>query len=109
MIPTLAHTYVPSAAEEDQVRRHLPAKVFIQLDTWIARENPFLNSSAHLQLTSSTRAVLTNNDFTEGGRRGDPSECDGQFHNNSIPIVALSTGWYNKIKIREKSRVAPKY
>ncbi|XP_023512884.1 kiwellin-like [Cucurbita pepo subsp. pepo] len=46
-------------------------------------------------VTSSTRAVLTNNDFTEGGSGGDPSECDGQFHDNSDPIVALSTGWYN--------------
>ncbi|XP_038902873.1 kiwellin-like [Benincasa hispida] len=46
-------------------------------------------------VTSSTRAVLTNNDFTKGGSGGDPSECDGKFHDNSDPIVALSTGWYN--------------
>ncbi|KAL4014699.1 hypothetical protein IC575_026913 [Cucumis melo] len=46
-------------------------------------------------VTSSTRAVLTNNDFSKGGSGGDPSECDGKFHSNSDPIVALSTGWYN--------------
>ncbi|XP_022140670.1 kiwellin-like [Momordica charantia] len=46
-------------------------------------------------VTSSTRAILTNNDFSRGGSGGDPSECDGKFHDNSDPIVALSTGWYN--------------
>ncbi|XP_022140319.1 ripening-related protein grip22-like [Momordica charantia] len=47
------------------------------------------------RVTSSTRAILTNNDFSKGGDGGDPSECDGKFHDNSHPIVALSTGWYN--------------
>ena len=47
------------------------------------------------QITSSTSAILTNNDFSEGGDGGGPSECDGKYHNNSDPIVALSTGWYN--------------
>ncbi|KAA0035245.1 kiwellin-like [Cucumis melo var. makuwa] len=48
------------------------------------------------RVTSSTRAILTNNDFSKGGDGGDPSECDGKFHHNSQPIVALSTGWYNR-------------
>ncbi|KAK6926761.1 hypothetical protein RJ641_008480 [Dillenia turbinata] len=46
------------------------------------------------QVTSSTPAILTNNDFSKGGDGGGPSECDGQYHDNSDPIVALSTGWY---------------
>ncbi|PQQ05422.1 kiwellin [Prunus yedoensis var. nudiflora] len=47
-------------------------------------------------VTSSTRAKLTLNDFSEGGEGGDPSECDGRFHSNSEPVVALSTGWYDE-------------
>lgn len=46
-------------------------------------------------ITSSTPAILTNNDFSQGGDGGAPSECDKRFHNNSELIVALSTGWYN--------------
>ncbi|KAJ0084588.1 hypothetical protein Patl1_30643 [Pistacia atlantica] len=46
-------------------------------------------------VTSSTKAKLTNNDFSEGGDGGGPSECDGKFHDNSEPVVALSTGWYD--------------
>ncbi|KAF7847544.1 hypothetical protein BT93_L2855 [Corymbia citriodora subsp. variegata] len=45
-------------------------------------------------VTSSTRATLTNNDFTKGGDGGGPSECDDNYHENSELIVALSTGWY---------------
>ncbi|MED6123352.1 Kiwellin, partial [Stylosanthes scabra] len=46
-------------------------------------------------VSSSTRAVLTLNDFSRGGDGGGPSECDGNYHDNSNPVVALSTGWYN--------------
>ncbi|XP_023536527.1 kiwellin-like [Cucurbita pepo subsp. pepo] len=46
-------------------------------------------------VTSSTEATLTNNDFSEGGDGGAPSQCDESFHDNSELIVALSTGWYN--------------
>ncbi|KAH7836989.1 hypothetical protein Vadar_008238 [Vaccinium darrowii] len=46
-------------------------------------------------ITSSTAATLTNNDFSQGGDGGGPSECDGKYHSNANPIVALSTGWYN--------------
>ncbi|KAK6926766.1 hypothetical protein RJ641_008485 [Dillenia turbinata] len=28
------------------------------------------------------------------GDCGSPSECDGKFHDNSKPVVSLSTGWY---------------
>ncbi|KAF8016203.1 hypothetical protein BT93_H1649 [Corymbia citriodora subsp. variegata] len=45
-------------------------------------------------VTSSTQATLTNNDFSKGGDGGGPSECDEKYHENSEPIVALSTGWY---------------
>ncbi|WJX69479.1 Kiwellin, variant 2 [Trifolium repens] len=40
-------------------------------------------------------ALLTFNDFSEGGDGGGPSECDEQYHDNSERVVALSTGWYN--------------
>ncbi|XP_058199875.1 kiwellin-like [Rhododendron vialii] len=46
-------------------------------------------------ITSSTPAKLTNNDFSQGGDGGGPSECDGKYHSNKNLIVALSTGWYN--------------
>ncbi|XP_059276217.1 putative ripening-related protein 2 [Lycium ferocissimum] len=39
------------------------------------------------------KAILTVNDFSKGGG---PSECSGKYYHNSIPIVALSTGWYSK-------------
>ncbi|KAL5131901.1 Ripening-related protein grip22 [Glycine soja] len=44
---------------------------------------------------SSTDAILTRNDFTEGGDGGDRSQCDEQFHDNSELVVALSTGWFD--------------
>ncbi|XP_078442492.1 kiwellin-like [Wolffia australiana] len=46
-------------------------------------------------VTGATQALLTNNDFSEGGDGGAPSECDGQYHSNAERVVALSTGWYN--------------
>ncbi|XP_044483467.1 kiwellin-like [Mangifera indica] len=46
-------------------------------------------------VSSSTKAKLTNNDFSEGGDGGGPSECDDKYHSNSEAVVALSTGWYN--------------
>ena len=46
-------------------------------------------------VTSSTPAVLTNNNFEKGGDGGGPSACDNKYHDNSERIVALSTGWYN--------------
>ncbi|KAF4363324.1 hypothetical protein G4B88_002071 [Cannabis sativa] len=46
-------------------------------------------------VTSSTSAKLTNNDFSEGGDGGGPSECDERYHSNDERVVALSTGWYN--------------
>ncbi|CAI9095587.1 OLC1v1031575C1 [Oldenlandia corymbosa var. corymbosa] len=46
-------------------------------------------------ITSQTRATLTINSFEKGGDGGGPSECDNNYHSDSTPIVALSTGWYN--------------
>ncbi|KAB2626413.1 kiwellin-like [Pyrus ussuriensis x Pyrus communis] len=46
-------------------------------------------------VTSSTTASLTLNDFSQGGDGGGPSYCDGNYHNNSERVVALSTGWFN--------------
>ncbi|MCL7036456.1 hypothetical protein MKW94_023664 [Papaver nudicaule] len=39
-------------------------------------------------------AILTLNGFERGEDGGGASECDGQFHDNNTPIVALSTGWF---------------
>ncbi|KAK7324922.1 hypothetical protein VNO77_28870 [Canavalia gladiata] len=47
-------------------------------------------------VSSSTQAILTLNDFSEGGDGGAPSECDEKYHDNSERVVALSTGWYNQ-------------
>ncbi|KDP37389.1 hypothetical protein JCGZ_08400 [Jatropha curcas] len=49
-------------------------------------------------VTKHTPAILTINSFEKGGDGGGPSECDGKYHDNDTPIVALSTGWYNKGK-----------
>ncbi|CAM8959916.1 unnamed protein product [Rhodiola kirilowii] len=46
-------------------------------------------------VSGQTGATLTLNSFQSGGDGGGPSECDGKFHSDDIPIVALSTGWYN--------------
>ena len=46
-------------------------------------------------MTSSIKASLTLNDFSQGGDGGSPSECDNKFHDNSERVVALSTGWYD--------------
>ncbi|CAI9103078.1 OLC1v1001510C1 [Oldenlandia corymbosa var. corymbosa] len=46
------------------------------------------------QVTGSTPATFTLNDFGPDGDGGAPSECDESFHDNSERVVALSTGWY---------------
>ncbi|GFY92536.1 hypothetical protein Acr_08g0009320 [Actinidia rufa] len=46
-------------------------------------------------VSGHTRATLTINSFEAGGDGGGPSECDGKYHSDDLPIVALSTGWYN--------------
>lgn len=57
------------------------------------KDNPTYHCSP--PVTSSTRAILTENDFSEGGEGGGPSECDDKYHSNSEHILALSTGWYD--------------
>ncbi|XP_021767054.1 putative ripening-related protein 1 [Chenopodium quinoa] len=46
-------------------------------------------------VTAQTQAVLTLNNFDEGGDGGGPSKCDGSYHSGNTLVVALSTGWYN--------------
>ncbi|GAB2224153.1 hypothetical protein Droror1_Dr00004901 [Drosera rotundifolia] len=46
-------------------------------------------------VSSQTRAILTLNSFEQGGDGGGASACDGQYHSDNTPVVALSTGWYN--------------
>ncbi|KAF3781414.1 Kiwellin [Nymphaea thermarum] len=46
-------------------------------------------------VSSSTDAMLTLNNFMEGGDGGAPSECDNSYHDNAELVVALSTGWYD--------------
>uniref|UniRef100_A0A453Q759 Uncharacterized protein n=1 Tax=Aegilops tauschii subsp. strangulata TaxID=200361 RepID=A0A453Q759_AEGTS len=62
-------------------------------------------------VAGATRAIMTLNDFDEGGDGGDPSACDAVFHRNSERVVALSTGWYaggsrcgDRIRIRANGR-----
>ncbi|XAR63077.1 hypothetical protein NMG60_11022891 [Bertholletia excelsa] len=47
-------------------------------------------------VTSHTNAKLTLNSFEDGGDGGGPSECDGKYHSDDLPVVALSTGWYSR-------------
>ncbi|CAI9101811.1 OLC1v1039226C1 [Oldenlandia corymbosa var. corymbosa] len=42
-----------------------------------------------------TSATLTINSFEEGGDGGGPSACDGKYHSDDTPLVALSTGWFS--------------
>lgn len=47
-------------------------------------------------VSSHTKAYLTLNSFEAGGDGHAPSECDNRYHSDGIPVVALSTGWFNK-------------
>lgn len=47
-------------------------------------------------VSGNTKAVLTINSFQKGGDGGGPSECDNQYHSDDTPVVALSTGWFNR-------------
>ncbi|XP_075486465.1 putative ripening-related protein 1 [Primulina tabacum] len=49
-------------------------------------------------VSARTKAVLTINGFGHGADGGGPSECDKRYHSDDIPIVALSTGWFSKMK-----------
>ncbi|KAK3442331.1 kiwellin [Eucalyptus grandis] len=62
--------------------------------TMYCQDKSYPKYSCSPPVTSSTQATLTNNDFSEGGDGGGPSECDSSYHDNSEKIVALSTGWY---------------
>ncbi|KAM6584820.1 hypothetical protein CsatB_011822 [Cannabis sativa] len=48
------------------------------------------------RVSRHTKAVLTINSFQKGGDGGGKSACDNKFHSDNIPVVALSTGWFNK-------------
>ncbi|EMS54451.1 hypothetical protein TRIUR3_19938 [Triticum urartu] len=61
-------------------------------------------------VAGATRAIMTLNDFDEGGDGGDPSACDEVFHRNSERVVALSTGWStraDKLGVDEFADVPP--
>ncbi|PIA41726.1 hypothetical protein AQUCO_02200271v1 [Aquilegia coerulea] len=47
-------------------------------------------------VSQNTTALLTLNCFEKGCDGGGPSECDSSYHSDDKPVVALSTGWYNK-------------
>ncbi|KAK3012563.1 hypothetical protein RJ639_009354 [Escallonia herrerae] len=49
-------------------------------------------------VSGHTKAILTINDFQKDGDGGAPVECDGHYHSNKKPVVALSTGWFNHMK-----------
>ncbi|RXI08047.1 hypothetical protein DVH24_014613 [Malus domestica] len=44
-------------------------------------------------IREATSKMETN--VTKRWTKGGPSECDNQYHNDNIPVVALSTGWFN--------------
>ncbi|RVW30631.1 putative ripening-related protein 2 [Vitis vinifera] len=44
-------------------------------------------------LGNATKAMTPIAKDEDGGA---PSECDNQYHSDDTPVVALSTGWYNK-------------
>lgn len=46
--------------------------------------------------TSKSSAKLTLNSFQKGGDGGHGGACYGLYYPDSQPVVALSTGWYNK-------------
>ncbi|OWM77160.1 hypothetical protein CDL15_Pgr017694 [Punica granatum] len=46
-------------------------------------------------VSGNTKATLTINSFEKGKDGGGPSECDNQYHSDDVPIVALSTRWFN--------------
>ncbi|KAK6230712.1 hypothetical protein QUC31_002230 [Theobroma cacao] len=49
-------------------------------------------------VSNLTKATLTLNSFEAGGDGSAPSKCDNQYHSDDQPVVALSTGWFNKKK-----------
>ncbi|KAI3777061.1 hypothetical protein L1987_46855 [Smallanthus sonchifolius] len=53
------------------------------------------NTSTYKRPLSTSNAIMTLNNFDKGGDGGGPSECDGQYHSNNSPVVALSSRWYN--------------
>ncbi|PRQ30223.1 putative rlpA-like protein, double-psi beta-barrel [Rosa chinensis] len=63
--------------------------------TLVCKGKSYPKYSCSPPVTSSTKALLTLNDFSEGGDGGGPSECDEQYHPNSERVVALSTGWFD--------------
>lgn len=46
-------------------------------------------------VSGNTKVTLTINSFKKGKDSGGPSECNNQYHSDEIPIVALSTGWFD--------------
>ncbi|KAL9667513.1 hypothetical protein QQ045_001874 [Rhodiola kirilowii] len=54
--------------------------------------------SPYVSRHHKTHAILTLNSFQSGGDGGGPSECDGKYHSDHTPVVALSTGWFNNMK-----------
>ncbi|KAF5938616.1 hypothetical protein HYC85_022875 [Camellia sinensis] len=54
-------------------------------------------------VSGRTKTTLTINNFEKGRDGGAPSECDGEYHPNNMPVVALSTGWFNNLKRCHKS------
>ncbi|KAK9273109.1 hypothetical protein L1049_017916 [Liquidambar formosana] len=47
-------------------------------------------------VSSQTKVHVTINNFEKGGDGGGPLEWDNQYHSDNTPVVALSTGWFNK-------------
>ncbi|XP_060210359.1 putative ripening-related protein 2 [Lycium barbarum] len=62
----------------------------------LACSNTLMVEAEKYKPNDGIKAMLTINDFEKGGSGGGPSECSGKYYDNSIPVVALSTGCYSK-------------
>ncbi|KAL4611046.1 hypothetical protein ACB092_08G096000 [Castanea dentata] len=72
-----------------------PSQTFKSFGTLKCGVKSFPQFRCSPPVTSSTKASLTLNYFSQGGDGGSPSECDNKYHDNSERVVALSTGWYD--------------
>ncbi|TVU30279.1 hypothetical protein EJB05_21889, partial [Eragrostis curvula] len=63
--------------------------LLLQASSCAVARRPFGNGDG------DTLAVMTVNGFQKG-EEGGPSECDGNYHSDKLPLAALSTGWYAK-------------
>ncbi|XP_049936679.1 kiwellin-like [Nymphaea colorata] len=60
----------------------------------VCEETSYPTYACSASVSSSTNATLTLNNFSRGGEKAGPSECDESFHDNSDQLVAQLSGWF---------------